>query len=120
MFICLQEINFISNFFFDILLRHCKLDILGILIMLDHSNQNYSIKLWQTFMLKCMQKNQLQPSFFSRYCKEIPNLLFWVIWAFLTTQRESDSIGLRKTLTFMCWHKINFIFHLFLGILQKS
>ena len=57
---------------------------------------------------------------FSRYCEEIANLLFWVIWAFLTTQRESDSIGLRKTLTFMCRHKINFIFHLFLGILQKS
>ena len=45
MFIYKQKINHNSNFFFDILQRHCKLAVLGTLGMLDHPNQNHSINL---------------------------------------------------------------------------
>ena len=43
--ICMQKINFIFNFFFDILKRYCKLTILGTLGMLDQPHQNHTIKL---------------------------------------------------------------------------
>ena len=46
MFIWMQKIKFISNFFFDILLRHCKLAILGTLGILDHPHQ----KSWYQFV----------------------------------------------------------------------
>ena len=36
MFICKLKVNFFSNFFFEILKRHCKLAILETLEMVDH------------------------------------------------------------------------------------
>ena len=67
-FIYMQKINFISNFFSDILLRLCKPAILETLGMLDHPDQNHSINLQQAFMLIRMQK--ITFSFISvlRYC----------------------------------------------------
>ena len=48
--------------------------------------KNHSTNLWETFMLICMQKKStLSLTSFLRYCKEIANLLFWVIWACLAT-----------------------------------
>ena len=46
--------------------------ILGTLGILDHPHENHIIK---TSLLNS----------FLRYCKEIANLLFWVIWACLAT-----------------------------------
>ena len=56
MFIYMQKINLISNFFFEILERHCKLGILKTSRMLDHPHQNHSISLYQVFMLIYTQK----------------------------------------------------------------
>ena len=70
------------------MLRECKnlQTILGTLGMLDHPHENHIISLWQGFMITCVQKikTSLLNSFLS-YCKEIANLLFWVIWACLAT-----------------------------------
>ena len=63
MFICTQKINSISNFF-EILLRHCKLAILGTLGILNHPHQNHTTNLYQAFMFICMQKINLINHFF--------------------------------------------------------
>ena len=55
---------------------------------------------------------------FLRYCKEIANLLFWVIWASLATHLKWY-YELKKPLMFICGQKINFILHVFLKILQR-
>ena len=57
--------------------------------------------------------------FFLSCCKEMANLLFWVIWACLATQNYNDSINLKKPLTLICRQKINLILHAFSEILQR-
>ena len=66
-----------------------------------------------------MQKINLITHFFQRYRKEITNLLFWVIWAYLAAHTKNDSINLKKPFTFICRQRINFILHLCLKILQR-
>ena len=58
---------------------------LGTLGMFGHPHQNHNINLYQAAMLIFMQKMNSSLTFFLRHCKEIANLLFWVIWACLST-----------------------------------
>ena len=73
----------------------------------------------------CRQKINHQPTcspftLFLIYYKDIVNLLFWVLWACLGTQTQSDTINLQKNFVFFCRQKINFTPpHLFLEILQR-
>ena len=62
----------------------------------------------------CKQKST---SFFLlslRYYKDITNLLFWVLRAYLATQTQNDSIILWKTFVFIWIQKNNFIPQVFL------
>ena len=70
-------------------------------------------------MSNCRQKiyNTLYISF--RYCKDIADLLFWVLWTCLAIQTQSDTMKLQKTFVFICRQKINFIPQVFLEILQR-
>ena len=65
MFICMQKINFISNFFFEILQKHWKFTILGTLGMLDHPYQKSLYQFIGNFHAYLPQKNQLHHSLFS-------------------------------------------------------
>ena len=56
--------------------------------------------------------------FFWICCKEIANLLFWVIWASLATNTLNDGINLKKPL-FICRQKINFFLQVSLEILTR-
>ena len=56
---------------------------------------------------------------FLRYCKEIANLLFYVLWACLASHTQSGTINLYKNLVFIRKQKINFIPHVFLEIFQR-
>ena len=105
MFICMQIINFIPNFFFEILYRHCKLAILGTLEMLDHLHQNHSINLSKFSYVPACKKSTLSFTSFLRYCREIANFLFWVIWACLATHIKNDSIALKKRLAIISREK---------------
>ena len=40
-----------------------------------------------------------------RYCKDITNLLFWVLWTCLTTHTKSDTINMQKSFMFICRQK---------------
>ena len=53
------------------------------------------------------------------HCKEIPNLLFRVIWACLATHTQNDSINLKKPLMSIYKQKKKLICHVFLEILQR-
>ena len=86
MFICMQKVNFIFNFFFwDIKnianLLFCELwGCLTIPIKII-------VSICCTFLwLSACKKSTLSFISFSRYCKEMANLLFWVIWACLAIQ----------------------------------
>ena len=83
--------------------------------MLDHPHENHSLNLNQ---LACNKSTSSLISFL-RYCKEIANLLFWLIWACLATPAWNDTITFMKPSTFMSMEKINFNLHVFLDILQK-
>ena len=53
------------------------------------------------------QKSSSLFKFSLRYCKDIGNLLFWVIWVCLAMHIQSDTINLRKMFLFICKQKIN-------------
>ena len=57
---------------------------------------------------------------FQRYCKDIKKNCYFVILSNLGMACDihlNDSINLRKSLTFICRHKISFILHIFLELL---
>ena len=58
-------------------------------------------------------------TFSLRYCKDIANLLFQLLWACLGTHTQSEIINLQKAFVFICRQKFNFIPHAFLEILQR-
>ena len=53
-----------------------------------------------------------------RYCRDIVNWLFLVLWACLAMHIQSDTIVLQKTFVFICRQNINFIHNTFVQILQ--
>ena len=119
MFICMQKTNFISNFFFEILK-----DITNLLFWELWERLTILINIIVSICskLSCLpayKKSTSSLTSFIRYCKEIENLLFWVIWGCLVTHTKSDSINLKKPLTFICRQKINFILDIFLEILRR-
>ena len=79
--------------------------------MLDHPHQNHTIY-QQASMLIWVQKINFITQFFLK-------ILFWVLWACLAMQTQSDTIKMNKTLVFICEQRSNFAFHAFLEILQK-
>ena len=65
-------------------------------------------KVWS--LSACKKSTSSLPSFW-RYCKNVTNLLFWVLWAYLAM---TSNFRLQKTLMFIFMQKIIFITHLFL------
>ena len=94
MFICIERINFISNFFFKILI----IKILQTCYLGDFGNAWPSpskIIVSICRKLSCLyacHKSTSSLTFFLRYCKEKANLLFWVIWVCLATPKVIGSI----------------------------
>ena len=64
------------------------------------------------------KKSTSSLTFFLRYCKEIANLLFCVIWACLATQTPKMIKAIWRNL-FIFRQKIKFILELFFEILQR-
>ena len=52
---------------------------------------------------------------FLRYCKNIVDLLFWVLWACLIIATKNDGICFKETLILFFMQKIKFISYLFLA-----
>ena len=78
------------------------------------------VPLWRN--LQCLSAGTKSASFFTfflTYCKDIVNLLFWLLWACPATYTQSDTIILSKTLIFICWQKINSIPYAFMEILER-
>ena len=116
MSITMQTINFITQFFLEILRRHCILIILSTLGMSGHTHQKRQdqfIDNWDAIYTK----NNLHPSLSLRYCKDFANLLFWVIWAGLVIPKI-NGINLWDSLMFIWMQKINFRPHFFSETLQ--
>ena len=87
--------------------------------------KHYQRQLVETLMLICIQKMNSIPNFFLRYCKDIANLLPWVLWQCLSYPLIMKVSPCRKlwcpkllvTLMFICLQKINFLSNSFFGIL---
>ena len=119
MFICKQKIDFILPVFLEILQRYCKLVVLVTMGMFDHPPSKMIALIYRKIScLSACKKSISSLIFFSKYCKEMADLLFWVIWACLATHILNDSINLRKSSMFICKLKINFILPVFLEILE--
>ena len=84
--------DFITQFFLEILQRHCIL-ILNTLGMPSHTNQKY-----YQFIDNCDARlHEKSTSFltsFFRYYKDFANFLFWVIWAGLAIPTKINGINL--------------------------
>ena len=59
----------------------------------------------QVFMLNCTQKVNFVIHSLLRYCREISNFLFCVIWACLALHMKNGSINLKKRLTIISREK---------------
>ena len=122
MFICMQKINFITHFFLKILQRNSKLVISDNLDMPGHTHlkSKMILSIWRNLLdLSTGKKSTLSFTFSLRYCKDIANLLFSVLWTCLATHTQGDTIHLQKTFLFICMQIINFILHVFLEILER-
>ena len=121
MCICMQKINFIPDFFFffEILQRYtdflfwelweCSIIPIKIRVLIFRKPSCFS----------ACKKSTSSFTSFLRYCKEMANLLFQVIWTCMATYTLNDSINLKKPLMFICRQKINFILHIFLKLLER-
>ena len=115
MFICMQKINFMSNFFRDIV-KTVQISNLGNFGNgWPSSSKNHSIKF--SCLSACKKKINFITHFSLKMFQINSKLLFWIIWACLVTQ--NDSTNLKKHLVFLCGQKTNFILHAFLQILQR-
>ena len=75
-----KKTNFITNIFFlKILQGNSKLVPLGDLGMPVHTNLNDSINLKKALMFICRQKINYILQVFLEKCRDIANLLFWVL-----------------------------------------
>ena len=92
MFISMQNINFITQFFLEVLQRNYMLVILSTL-GLPGQNHNKWCSLHK--------KSTLSLTFFLRYCKDLTDLLFWVIWAGLAIPNKINGINLYDSLMFI-------------------
>ena len=94
MLIYMQKINCITQFFLKILQRNSKRVILGNMGIRGHTHLKLQYFFEETFDVYQQVKNQLHPSClpWHIYCKDIVNLLFWVLWACLATYTISDTI----------------------------
>ena len=113
MLICIQNFNFITHFYLKILQRNSKLVLLSILGMPGHS-----INLKKSLMFIYRQKSTLSFTFALTYCKDIANLLLWVLWACLATHTQSDNINLWKTFVLICRQNINFNLQSYANLFQ--
>ena len=116
-FICMQKMNFISTFFFEILQRYYKLPI------------GYFGHVWlwpvKTRILPCRKfwclssckKSYLSLIFFLKYYRDIANLVFWVLWECLVAPTKGNSTNLQETLMPIYKQKINLIVN-FLEVLH--
>ena len=120
MLIFVQKINFITQFF-KILQRNTKLAFFGWFRHAWSHTPKMIIAIWRYLLHISVGKRSSSSFRFSlRYYKDIVNLMFWVLWACLTTQTQNDTINLKKTFVFICRQKINFSpSHAFLEILRR-
>ena len=70
-------------------------------------------------MFICMQKSTSFIPSFSRYYKNITNLVCWVLWAYLVMTTKNDDLNVQETLMFIFIEKMNFTPHLILEILLR-
>ena len=109
-----------------ILITHCTLWLTSynIHMTLVTSNQKSGhawahtpkmvVSIWRN--LWCLSSGKKSTSSFTfclRYCIDIANLLFWVLWVCLATDTQSDTINLKKTSAFIFIQKINFVPNIF-------
>ena len=86
----------LQQFFQNILQKYYQLPILGILDMSSHFHQKETLmfilqKLW------CLSAYQKRPPFLTSFlgcCKDIANLLLWVIWECLIMSINNDNTNL--------------------------
>ena len=97
-----------------ILITHCTLCLTSYNIHMTLLTSNHKfghawahtpkmiVSIWRN--LWCLSSGKKSTSSFTfclRYCIDIANLLFWVLWVCLATDTQSDTINLKKTSAFI-------------------
>ena len=101
MFISMQNVNFITQFFLEILQRYCILVILSTLGMPSCTHQKLQYQFIENCDIHCSMLIQLHPSHFV-------NMLVWVIQASLFIPPKFKVINLQDSLMFICMQKVIF------------
>ena len=81
------------------------------------------VSIWKN--LWCLSESKKSTSFFFlfslRYCKDIANFLFWVLWEFLIiSHQKSQQESVGNFRAYLHAKKINFITHFLIKILQRN
>ena len=122
--------------FSNILQKFNKLPFLGTLDMSGYFHQKLIIQLLEVLILMNFKMNSIH-NFFLGYCKDIANLLHWVLWECLIIpitipstfsgssyhivenfDTQSVEINCWETLIFICIKKVNFISNVFRDIVK--
>ena len=92
MLICMQKINFVTQFFPQILQRNSKIVILG-----NSGMPGYIHLIWLPFGVY-LQKINFILHVFLEILQSIANLLFWILWVCLAMQTKGILSSCRKLL----------------------
>ena len=111
MFICIKKLNFISNFFWDIVktLQTCYIGNFE-----NASPSPLKIIASSCSKLSCLslsKKGNFITHFFFKILQR--RMLFWIIWACIATSTWYDITNLKKPLKFIYKRDIKFILHVF-------
>ena len=114
LFISMQNINFITQFFLEILqtLYTCYFEYF-------RYGRPHPQEMTVSIYGKLWWSSTSSLTSFLRYCRDFANLPFWVIWAGLAMTSKNDTISFQKTLMFVFMEKITSIPPLFLEILRR-
>ena len=116
MFICMKKMKSIAYFFFEMAYFENAWSWPSIMTPWP-CRKFWCPKCWNqlvgNFDVYLHAKNELYPTCFLRYCKDVANLLFWKLWKCLTIHIKNQSIN-------FCIQKTNFITHFFLKLSQRN
>ena len=117
MFIFMEKNNFTTHLILEILLRYCKLVIMGTLDMLGYGYNKMVISVWKESYLHA--KNQIYCSPYSSNIAEALQICYFGdfenVWP---RPPKNSSVNLWKTFMFIYMHQINWISRFFLEILH--
>ena len=113
-FYLLAKVQLYLHIFLEVLLSYCRIVALGTFGMLYYAGPKWYFLSVKNFVFIYKEKINIIPHAFLEILQRYANFLFWVIWAYLVTHTQNDTINLQKRSLFYL-HARNKLHHLLLA-----